>query len=235
MKVLAIIPARGGSKGIPHKNIQNLAGKSLISYTILAAKKSKYIDKIIVTTDDKKIAKISTLHGAEVPFLRPKNISRDDSSIIQAVKHTLEFLRINQSYAPDMILILQPTSPLRTTKLIDYTVSVLGKSQSSCAITVSKIKKHPFSAFWLKAGLLKPFKQDFASFDRRQKYPDLYFPTGDIYAFWHNTIKKYDSIYGPKIKPVVIDTEGIDIDTKFDLFLAEMIIKHWNKYKKRFR
>lgn len=235
MKVLAIIPARGGSKEIPHKNIQNLAGKSLISYTILAAKKSKYIDKIIVTTDDKKIAKISTLHGAEVPFLRPKNISGDDSSIIQAVKHTLEFLRINQSYTPDMILILQPTSPLRTTKLIDYTVSVLGKSKSSCVITVSKIKKHPFSAFWLKAGLLKPFKQDFTSFDRRQKYPDLYFPTGDIYAFWHNTIKKYDSIYGPKIKPVVIDTEGIDIDTKFDLFLAEMIIKHWNKYKKRFR
>ncbi len=234
MKVLAIIPARGGSKGIPHKNIQNLAGKPLISYTILAAKKSKYIDKIIVTTDDKKIAKISALHGAEVPFLRPKKISHDDSPTIQAVKHTLEFLRTNQFYIPDMILILQPTSPLRTTKLIDYTIAVLGKSKSSCAITVSKIKKHPFSAFWLKAGLLRPFKQNFTTFDRRQKYPDLYFPTGDVYASWHDTIKKYDSIYGPKIKPVIVSAENIDIDAPFDLFLAEMTIKHWNKYKKRF-
>jgi CMP-N,N'-diacetyllegionaminic acid synthase len=233
LKVLAIIPARGGSKGIPHKNIQNLAGKPLISYTILAAKKSKYIDKIVVSTDDEKTAKISISYGAEVPSLRPKKISQDDSSTIKAVKHTLQFLKTNQSYIPDMILILQPTSPLRTTKLIDNTISVLGKSRSSCAITVSKIKKHPFSAFWLKTGLLKPFKQNFTNYNRRQKYPDLYFPTGDVYAFWHDTIKKYDSIYGPKIKPVIVNTENIDIDYLFDLFLAEMTIKHWNKYKKK--
>ena len=159
MNVLAIIPARGGSKRIPYKNIQNLAGKPLIAHTIIAAKKSKVIDKIVVSTDDKKIAKISEAYGIEVPFLRPKNISKDNSPTIEAVKHTLEFLRTNQDYIPDMIIILQPTSPLRTTRSIDNAIKILRKSKSSCVITVSKIKKHPSSAFWLKSGLLKQFKQ----------------------------------------------------------------------------
>ena len=234
MNVLAIIPARGGSKGIPHKNIRNLAGKPLITYTIIAAKKSKLIDKIVVSTDDKKIAKISEACGIEVPFLRPKNISKDNSSTIEVVKHTLEFLRTNQDYIPDMIIVLQPTSPLRTTRLIDNAIEILRKSKSSCVISVSKIKKHPFSAFWLKSGLLKPFKQNFTKYDRRQKYPDLYFPTGAIYAFWDKTIKKYNSMYGPKIKPILVNIEDIDIDNPLDLFFAEMIVKNWNRYKKRF-
>lgn len=234
MKILAIVPARGGSKGIPHKNIQNLAGKPMISYTISAAKKSKYVDRIIVTTDDKKIAKVSVSSGAEVPFLRPQKISKDNSTTLQAVKHTLDFLRIHQSYIPDVIVILQPTSPLRTTKLIDYTINTLIKSKATCALTVSKIKKHPFSSFWLKSGFLEPFNRNFIKYDRRQKQPDLYFPTGDVYALWHNTIEKYGSIYGPKIKPVLAESISVDIDDPFDLFLAEMIIKHWDKYKKRF-
>jgi CMP-N,N'-diacetyllegionaminic acid synthase len=234
MNILAIIPARGGSKGIPHKNIQKLAGKPLIYYSINSAKISKCFNKIIVSTDDEKIAKISKGFGAEVPFLRPKNISKDSSSTIEVIKHTLEFLKKNQNYIPDIIIVLQPTSPLRTLNLIKSTIQILKKSGSTSVISVSKIKKHPFSAFWLKSGLLKPFKQNFTEYNRRQKYPDLYFPTGSIYAFWNKTIKKYNSMYGPKIKPIVIDIENIDIDNKLDLFIAEMIIKNWNKYKKRF-
>ena len=234
MQVLAIIPARGGSKGIPHKNIRNLNGKPLISYTISAAKKSKYIEKIIVTTDDKKIANISILEGAEVPFLRPKKIAKDNSSTLQAIKHTLNFLKKNQSYVPDIIVILQPTSPLRTTKLIDNTINLLIKSKSTSAITVSKIKKHPFSSFWLNAGLLIPFNKNFKNYDRRQMKPALYYPTGDVYALWNSTIEKHDSIYGPKIKPVTSNIITVDIDDPFDLFVTEMIIRYWNKYKKRF-
>ena len=141
---------------------------------------------------------------------------------------------MNKSYDPDIIVILQPTSPLRTTKLIDDTINALIKSKSSCALTVSKIKKHPFSAFWLNAGLLKPFTNNFINYDRRQKQPDLYYPTGDVYALWRSTIEKYDSIYGPKIKPVLTNAISVDIDDPFDLFVTEMILKHWNKYKKRF-
>jgi CMP-N-acetylneuraminic acid synthetase len=234
MQVLAIIPARGGSKGITNKNIRILAGKPLIAHTIISAKKSKYINKIVVSTDDKKIANIAHSFGAEVPFLRPKKLAQDNSSTFEVIKHTLQFLKANQSYIPDMIVILQPTSPLRPIKLIDDSIIRLKRSDASCVLTVAKIKKHPFSSFWLKGNLLKPFKQNFSSYHQRQKYPDLYFPTGDVYVFWRKTLS-HGSIYGSKIKPVVITNDAtIDIDTPFDLFVSEMTVKYWNKYKKRF-
>lgn len=117
MKILALIPARGDSKGIPNKNIQKIGGKYLIEYTINSAKRSKLIDKIIVSTDSKKIASISKKLGAEVPFLRPKKISIDKSPTIEVIKHTLGFLSNNQFYVPDIILLLQPTSPFRSKDL----------------------------------------------------------------------------------------------------------------------
>jgi len=147
MKILGLIPARGGSKGIPLKNIQKLAGKPLINYTIESAKKSK-IDKVIVSTDTKKIAQISTSAGAEVPFLRPKKISKDSSSTIKVIKHALKFLKLKQNYEPDIIVILQPTSPLRTAKMINNSINILKKSKCSSVISVSKIKSHPYASFW---------------------------------------------------------------------------------------
>ena len=105
-KILAIIPARGGSKGIKRKNLQKLSGKPLIVHTIIAAKKTKSINKIIVSTDDKEISRISQNNGAEVPFLRPKQISKDTSSTIEVIKHALKFLEKNQSYVPDIIILL---------------------------------------------------------------------------------------------------------------------------------
>ena len=149
-KILAIIPARGGSKGIRRKNLQKLSGKPLIAHTIIAAKKTKSINKIIVSTDDKEIGKISKNNGAEVPFLRPKQISKDTSSIIEVIKHALKFLQENQSYVPDIIILLQPTSPLRTSQLITKTINTLKKSKATSVITVSKITKHPYAAYWLK-------------------------------------------------------------------------------------
>lgn len=236
MQTLAIIPARGGSKGIPLKNIQKLADRSLIEYTILAAKKSKEIDKIIVSTDSSKIAKISQSLGAEVPFLRPKKLSNDSASIFKVINHTLDFLSKTQSYEPDIISLLQPTSPLRTTKMIDESISILKKSKATCVLTVTKIKTHPYSSFWYNKHYLIPFKSNFQKYFQRQKHPDLYYPTGSIYTFWNETLKKYNSIYGPKIKPMIINGENaIDVDSKFDLFVAEMKILHWKDYNKRFQ
>ena len=225
MHILAIIPARGGSKVIPFKNIRKLAGKPLIEHTIESAKKSKYIDKLIVTTDNKKIAKIAEAAGAEVPFLRPKKISRDDSPSIEYVKHTLDFLSSNQLYIPDIVLILQPTSPLRTSNTIDRSIEMLRKSNASCILGVSKIKNHPFLSFWYKGQYLKPFKKNFQKYYQRQKFPELYYPTGSIYTFWRETVKKYNSVYGPKIKPMIIDDiTRIDIDEEFDFVMCETII-----------
>ena len=231
-KILAIIPARGGSKGIRRKNLQKLSGKPLIAHTIIAAKKTKSINKIIVSTDDKEIEKISKNNGAEVPFLRPKQISKDTSSTIEVIKHALKFLQENQSYVPDIIILLQPTSPLRTSQLITKTINTLKKSKATSVITVSKITKHPYAAYWLKNDFLKPFEKNFTKYSRRQEFPDLFFPTGAVYTFWYDTLKKFNSLHGPKIKPIVVHDEDIDIDNLQDLFFAEMMLKNWKKYKK---
>jgi CMP-N-acetylneuraminic acid synthetase len=231
-KILAIIPARGGSKGIRRKNLQKLSGKPLIAHTIIAAKKTKSINKIIVSTDDKEIGKISKNNGAEVPFLRPKQISKDTSSTIEVIKHALKFLQENQSYVPDIIILLQPTSPLRTSQLITKTINTLKKSKATSVITVSKITKHPYASYWLKNDFLKPFEKNFTKYSRRQEFPDLFFPTGAVYTFWYDTLKKFNSLHGPKIKPIVVHDEDIDIDNLRDLFFAEMMLKNWKKYKK---
>ena len=231
-KILAIIPARGSSKGIRRKNLQKLSGKPLIVHTIIAAKKTKSINKIIVSTDDKEIGKISKNNGAEVPFLRPKQISKETSSTIEVIKHALKFLQKNQSYVPDIIILLQPTSPLRTSQLITKTINTLKKSKATSVITVSKITKHPYASYWLKNDFLKPFEKNFTKYSRRQEFPDLFFPTGAVYTFWYDTLKKFNSLHGPKIKPIVVHDEDIDIDNLRDLFFAEMMLKNWKKYKK---
>jgi len=234
MDILAIIPARSGSKGVSKKNIRSIGGKPLIEYTINSAKKSKKINKIILTTDSKEIANFAKKKGIEVPFLRPKKFSKDDSSALDYVKHALKFLEQKQSYIPDIILILQPTSPIRKIGLIDKSISLLKKSKASCVLTVTEVKNHPYLSFWYpKKRFLKPLKSDFKKFNRRQKFPTMYYPTGSVYAFWYKTIQKYDSFYGQKIKPIIIDQEdSIDIDSIFDFFMAEMKILHWKKYKK---
>jgi len=228
MKVLAIIPARGGSKGIPLKNIKNLSGKPLIEYSINAALNSKKIDRIIVSTDNEKIARVSKSLGVEVPFLRPKKISTDSSNTIDLVKHTIKKLE-NYEFIPDIITILQPTSPFRTSQMIDKSIDLLIKSNSTSIISVSKIKKHPYSSFWFCGKHLKPFKSDFLKFYQRQLFPELFYPTGAIYTFWTSTLKKYNSLYGPRIKPMIINNEivNLDIDDNFDFFIAEMCMKYW--------
>lgn len=235
MKILAIIPARGGSKGIPMKNITKLAGKPLIKYTIDAAKKSRRINRIVVSTNDPKIAKVAKSLGAEVPFLRPKNISGDNATTYDAIKHALDFLALNKNYFPDIVVILQPTSPLRTSKMIDRSVNLLEKDYSiTSVISMRKVKTHPFGSFWYDAKYVKPFRSDFNKFYQRQKLPDLYYPTGDVYTFWSSTVKKYHSIYGPRIKPLIIKNEiSVDIDERFDLFMIEMVLKYWKIYSKR--
>ena len=211
MNTLAIIPARGGSKGIQEKNIVRLGGKPLIEYTIKVALQSNLINKVIVSTDNPKIVKIAQSCGADVPFLRPKKISGDLSPTISTIKHVLQFLKNQTDFTPEIILLLQPTSPFRTRKMIDSSIRLLKKSRSSSVISVSKIKKHPYSSFILKNSFLKPYRKDFKNFFLRQKIPLLFFPTGAIYTFWSKNLKN-NSIYGTKIKPMIARDERINID-----------------------
>lgn len=237
MKSLAIIPARIGSKGVPLKNIRKVKDKPLIEYTIDTAKKFKKFDKIIVSTDSKKIAKISEANGIEVPFLRPKKISSNKSKSIDYVKFVLKKLKKNEDFVPEIITILQPTSPVRQIKTITKCIQILKKTDASSVITVTKSKHHPYLSFWLNnKNYLKPFKSDFSRYYQRQKFPEVYYPTGSVYTFNTENLKKYNNIYGPKIKPVILhQDESIDIDSVFDLFIAEMRISYWEEFKKNLK
>ena len=234
LKILAIIPGRGGSKGIPSKNIQKLGELPLIAHTIKSAKNSTKVNRIIVSTDNKKIAKIAREYGADVPFLRPKKFSRDSSSTLDVVEHTIHYLQKVENYTPDIIIILLPTSPFRSPDLIDKSIRLLKKTNATSVVSVFKSKEHAFKAFLPKDGFLKPFKSNYKKYYRRQLLPDFYHTTGAAYTFWFDTLKKFGHYYGPRMKPIIStkDEMNIDVDSLFDLFVAEMTQKHWKKYSK---
>jgi len=235
MSILAFIPARGGSVGILQKNIKNLAGKPLIFHTIKTAIDCKSIDRIIVSTDDKNIANIAKKFGAEVPFLRPRKLAQKNTPTVDVIHHCLDFLKNTEDYVPEIIVLLQPTSPIRDKNLIKTSIRQLKKSKSTSVISVSKIKAHPDISFYLQSSFLKPLNTEFEKHSLRQTRRILYQPTGSIYTFRSNNLLKFNSIYGPKIKPIETEHEfNIDIDYLYDLFIAEMTFKNWEKYKKTY-
>ena len=235
MEVLAIIPARGNSKGIPLKNIQKLNGVSLLERTIKTAKKSKKISRIILSTDNDEIAKIGKNSKIEVPFMRPKKFAKNNSSSLDVIYHALEFLKTTENYEPDIILILQVTSPLRLVSSIDKSIKLLQTSNVTSVLGVSPIKQNPSIAFTINDNFLKPFDKNYKKFFQRQTLPKFYYPSGSIYTFWRKTLETYGNFYGPKIKPLIVSKEeSIDIDDIFDLFMCENILKNWKKYKQNF-
>jgi len=234
MKILGIIPARSSSKRLPRKNMLQLDKLPLISYTIDSARKSKLINKIFISTDSKQIAKICKSKGIMVPILRPKKLSQDNTSSVSVIKHVLSYLQKNENYNPDIILLLQPTSPFRTSQLIDKSIRLLIKSKASSVISVKKIKTELNNSFYYRNNFLFPYKK-FSKTQYSMKNSELFFPTGSIYVFWKKTLQDYDSIYGPKIKPIFSKLpETIDIDDIFDLFVSKMVLLHWKKFKRRF-
>ena len=237
LKILAIIPARGGSKGIPSKNIQKLGELPLIAHTIRSAKNSTKVNRIIVSTDNKKIAKIAMECGADVPFLRPKKFSRNSSSTLDVIQHTTQYLQKVENYTPDIITILLPTSPFRSPDLIDKSIKLLKKTNATSVVSVFKSKEHAFKSFLPNRGFLKPFKSDYKKYYQRQKLPDFYHTTGAAYTFWFDTLKKFGHYYGPRIKPLISHyyEMNVDIDSIFDLFIAEMILKHWKNYSNKIK
>jgi CMP-N-acetylneuraminic acid synthetase len=236
MEILGIITARGGSKGIPKKNLRKISGVPLIEYTIKAARKSTKIKKLIVSTDNQEIIKHSQKLGVEVPFKRPAKYSKDNSLSIDVISHALQFLKKRENYQPDIVVLLQPTSPLRDPLNIDKSVNLLKKSKSSSVVGVFPMKQYPQKAFLLdKNNFLIPYAKNQNKYSQRQNIPSFFYPSGSLYTFWTKTLLTSGNIYGKKIKPLMVSKEeSIDVDEPFDLFLVEMILKHWNSYKKRF-
>ena len=236
MEILGIIPVRKNSRGIPLKNIQKINGIPLVEQTIRTAKKTTKNSRLILSTDSEEIAKIAQKLGIEVPFLRPKKYSKNNSPTSDVIFHALDYLKKTENYEPDIITILQATSPLRQPSTIDKSVRLLVNSNATSILGVSQMKQNPFLAFTLGSNkFLKPHMKNFQKFFQRQKFPKFYYPSGSIYTFWKKTLEEYGNIYGPKIKPLVVSKEeSIDIDDILDLFISENILKNWKSYKKNF-
>lgn len=226
-KIIALIPARGGSKGIFRKNIRPLCGKPLIAWTIEQANKSRYLDKVIVSTDDREIARISTKYGANAPFLRPKKLATDRARLIDVVLHSLRWLKDNcETY--DLLMVLQPTSPLRLSRDIDKAIRLLFSKRGKSIISVCEvIEYNPYFINTLpKDFSMEYFEPKHLMGKNRQEMPKFYKMNGAIYLAFSNFWVAKKSYLGKKTYAYLMPKErSIDIDNEFDLKFAEFLIK----------
>jgi len=230
--VLAIIPARGGSKGVPRKNIKDLCGKPLIVWTIEQALKSKYIDRLIVSTEDKEIAEISRKHGAEVPFLRPIELAQDDTPGIEPLLHCINWLKNNENYYPDYVCTLQCTSPFRKSIHIDEALEKLIREKADSIIGVCESEISPYWMKNIENGRLVDFVNGSHKYTRRQDLPIVYRLNGAIYIGKTDILVNNRSWYTDNTLPYIMSQEdSIDIDTMMDFKLAEIIMKEKLKYE----
>jgi CMP-N,N'-diacetyllegionaminic acid synthase len=220
-KVLAIIPARGGSKGVPRKNIIELCGKPLISYSIEVALKSQLIDRVIVSTEDEEIAEISRTYGADVPFLRPPQLADDRAKICDALEYTLNRLE-EQGYQPEALVNLYPTHIFRTPKLVDFLIQTL-LSGYQMVKTVKRVCFHPWSAFQMhKDHTLIPFQKRNVIAGRGEK---TYFRS---YGVFMGQMLHGRQPYGVYLHFLTDPISLIDIDSYEDLHLAQLVIEQAN-------
>ncbi|TSC69211.1 MAG: N-acylneuraminate cytidylyltransferase, partial [Parcubacteria group bacterium Gr01-1014_66] len=208
MEILGIIPARGGSKGIPGKNIKPLCGKPLIAWTIEEAKKSSSLNRIIVSTDDSAIVDVAQRYGVKVPFLRPAEIAQDLSTDVEFLVHALDWLFTHEGYKPDIVLRLPPTSPLRTAAHIDQGIqTLLDDPEADAARPICEAPKHPYKLWRIGADgkYLESFlPKSFTGFDEphnlpRQLFPKAHIHTGAMDIMRTRTIRELSSTSGNKL------------------------------------
>jgi CMP-N-acetylneuraminic acid synthetase len=223
-KILAFIGARGGSKGLKNKNILDFAGRPLISWTIDASLNSRYIDRTVVSTDSSKIASAARKCGTDVPFLRPKDLAKDDSPVETAIRHAVKWFKDHRGEVYDFVVLLQPTSPLRGTKIIDEAIEYYFSKQKSPSDTLVSVVQAPRKMGWL----LKLSGQRYVDFCfdikrknlNRQSLPTLYLPNGAFYLAPTRVLMR-ENFYNGRTIPYVMDEKfSVDIDTREDLLEA---------------
>jgi N-acylneuraminate cytidylyltransferase/CMP-N,N'-diacetyllegionaminic acid synthase len=226
-ETLGLITARGGSKGLPRKNILPLAGKPLIAWTIEAALQSNLLSRVIISTDDPEIADVGRKCGAEVPFLRPDELAQDNSPSIASVFHSIHWLADHENYCPEYVMLLQPTSPLRSPEDIQRTIQIIQEHKADSVVSVTAVHQHPY---WMKTiipdGKLVDFLTTERSYARRQDLPTAYALNGAIYLTKRDVLLARGSFYGDNTFAYVMPSEcSIDIDTPWEFHLAELILK----------
>jgi N-acylneuraminate cytidylyltransferase/CMP-N,N'-diacetyllegionaminic acid synthase len=235
-KIIGVIPARGGSVGVPLKNIKNLNGEPLISYTIKSAIESKCLDRVIVSTDHEETASISKKYGAEVPFKRPAEISEDvDTELV--LQHVVNFLENEENYTPDAIVLLQPTQPFRTAKTLRACVELYKKTaDADSVVSVNNIEGN--RPEWMlsinEEGKVIPYNTPFVEDGKpviklvaRQSLPNLFKQNGAVFVTSRDLLMSKSLVIGPNAYTVITDErEAVDIDTPVDFMIAEALMKN---------
>lgn len=228
--ILGVITARGGSKGIPGKNIKELGGKPLIAWTIEVAKQSKMISHLIVSTDDEEIADVCRQYGADVPFMRPAELAEDKTPHLPVMQHAIKFMEDKLGLVFDYVAILQPTSPFRSVEDVDETIELLDKEGADSAVSLVEIEdNHPFKIKKLEGTKVLPYCVQEIEGTRRQDLPVAYKRNGSIYAMKRDVMMVDNSLYGKTIVGHVCPKErSIDLDNMFDWMKAEYMLKEKN-------
>jgi CMP-N,N'-diacetyllegionaminic acid synthase len=225
--VLGIIPARGGSKGIPGKNIRLLAGRPLLEYTVRAARDSGVIDRLILSTDSPEIAEVGRGLGVELPFLRPSALAQDETPMLAVLQHAVAFLE-DRGWSPDIITLLQPTAPLRKPAHIVDAIALLRSSGCDAVASVAEVPRHMSPDYVMRIidGRLVPFLPEGRSVMRRQDARAAYARDGTVYVFWRKTLVEMASIYGNDCRPLLLPAqESVTLDTPDDWPIAELRLR----------
>jgi len=224
-RVIAIIPARGGSKRLPRKNVLPLRGKPLIAWSINAGLNSRYIDRVIVSTDCMEIAQVSTQFGAEIPFIRPESISGDTATTDSVILHLLDELKNDESI--NVVVVLQPTSPLRTSEDIDNALELMMEKQAEGVVSVCECEHSPlWSNILPNDGNMGEFINEEIKDKRSQDLPTCYRINGAVYAFTSDAIISHHGIhYTDRVFSIEMPTlRSVDIDHELDFKIAEVIL-----------
>jgi CMP-N-acetylneuraminic acid synthetase len=229
MNIVAMIPAREGSKGIVNKNLRLIGDKPLILYTIKAAKESKRLARVLFSTDSPRMREIALRSGIEAPFLRPRELAEDMTCMVEVMKHCVEWLTKSENYRPDLIVTLYPTSPFRTGWQIDQAIELFLSSGADCLVSVSKQKHHPYWSLDIDENgrLCHYFGKD-KIFYRRQDMPETYEQNGAIYIVPADRIDLLDrrSMAENTLPFLMEGISAINIDDELDLILADAIARN---------
>lgn len=223
--VFGVIPARGGSKGLPGKNLKTLGPLSLIGHAIASAREATSLNRFIVSTDDETIAAEARRHGAEVPFVRPAEFATDQAGMVPVLQHAVRWLE-STGTRPDVVVTLQPTSPFRAGADIDRTVAALLDTGADSAQTLTEAAYHPFFMSTLDGDRVVPLFPDGHRFVRRQDAPTVYQPSGAVYATRYAVLMDDGKVLGKDNRGIVMGFEAsANIDTEWDFLMAEVLLR----------
>jgi CMP-N-acetylneuraminic acid synthetase len=227
MKILGVIPARAGSKGVPRKNVRLVGGRPLIAWTWDAARAATGVSRLVVSTDDPEVALLARAARVEVPFLRPAELANDAAASIDVAVHALEWLDRAEGYRPDLVLWLQPTSPLRTTSDVEAAVALQRDRNADAVVSVTPA---PHPPAWLQRlggdGTIEPYFPELAAGTRRQDQPQAYVPNGAIFLTRRSVLLDERTFYprGRTLGLVMGAERSLDVDTPWDLHLADLVL-----------